>query len=274
MARQLTHRTTRPTHAAHDSYWPIILAVALTLTVVGLTTHLAISLVGAALSIVVIVAWTLERFQGPSPIGVAPVEAMHLPALSPGEAEVEVPLHVGRHPGWWGLFWFIASEAIFFGNLIAAYLYLRFSAQVPPSSALPRLELLTPSIFTIILLLSGVPAYYADRAIKRDDRRGLQLGLVLAALLGGIFLAGQGREYLSLGFTPQTNIFAAGFFTLTGFHGLHVVVGIGLLLAVFLLSLGGRFSSRRHFAVEVASTYWHFVDVVWIFLFTLLYVMQ
>ncbi|MBI2953024.1 MAG: heme-copper oxidase subunit III [Chloroflexi bacterium] len=257
------------------SHWPIVLAIALTLVLVGLTTVLVISLAGLALALVALVAWVAQRFQGPSLVDHAPASVLNGASQGAGEAVFEAPLEVFTiQSSRWGLVWFIASEAIFFANLIAAYLYLRVSSQTWPPAGGPHLDLLFPSVNTAILLLSGIPAYYAHRAIKRGDIRGLRIGLVLAALLGAVFLVGQGYEYLTAGFTIRTNVFTAAFFTLTGFHGAHVAAGIGILLTVFLLSLRGRFSAQRNFAVEVASTYWHFVDIVWIVLFTILYLAQ
>ena len=263
----------------HNSFWPISLAFALTIAMVGLIVHPSLILLGSLLSLVAMLGWTIERFQGPlADLAPAtheiPTEQLQLPALDVGEAALETPFATGRRIGWWGLVWFIVSEALFFANLIAGYLYLRISSPAWPPSGTPRLGLSFPLVNTAILLLSGIPALYAERRIERNDRRGLRLGLILAALLGLIFLIGQIREYLTIGITPQTNIFAAGFFALTGFHGAHVMAGIGLLLTVLVLSFRGHYSSRQHFGVQVATTYWHFVDVVWIFLFTILYLFQ
>lgn len=261
--------------AAETSYWPIVLAATLTLTVIGLLVNIAISVVGATLSVVAIVAWGLQRFHGPSEVeDHGPTERVHLPALGPGEAEVETPLEIGRSPGYWGMVWFIATEATFFAFLIAGYVYLRSISQSWPPPGTPHRELLFPGINTVILLLSGVPAYFAHRAIKDGNRKRLGVDLFLAALLGIIFLAGQGYEYLTAGATLQTNVAMAGFFVLTGLHGAHVAAGIGLLLVMLALSRRGRFSPQHHFGIEFASTYWHFVDAVWIFLFTILYLLQ
>ncbi|MCL4465865.1 MAG: heme-copper oxidase subunit III [Chloroflexi bacterium] len=256
---------------SHGSYWPIVLAATLTVTVAGLIVHPAVSALGLVLSVVAMVAWSVQRFQAPSPVQTAPTEGVHLLATNGNAAEYEVLVHDSSNSGRWGLIWFISTEAVFFANMIAAYLYLRARTETWPPPGGPHLELLFPGINTVVLLLSGVPAYYAHQAIKKDDRRGMQVGLILAALLGAIFLGGQVFEYLKATFGLQTNTFAAGFFVLTGFHGAHVFAGIGLLLAAFVLSLRGRYSSRSNFAVEVVTTYWHFVDVVWVFLFTILY---
>lgn len=253
------------------SYWPIVAAAVLTVAVVGLIVHPAIAVLGALALVVALFAWNLERFQGPSEVEAGRGEALEgLPKKAEGGA-LEAAEESGSKSGRWGLIWFITSEAVFFGNLIAAYLYLRVrSENWGPTEQ--HIELLFPLVNTIILLSSTIPSYYAHHSIRKGDRKGLQIGLGLAALLGLIFLAGQAYEYSKLGFTLQTNIFASGFFVLTGFHGAHVLVGVGLLLTMLVLSLRGRFSAQRNFPVEFATTYWHFVDVVWIFLFTTLYV--
>ena len=261
--------------AAESSYWPIVLAATLILTLTGLLVNLGISIVGAVLSVAAMVAWGTQRFHGPSEVeDHGPTETVSVPAQRPGELGAGLAVSVGRSAGWWGIVWFIATEATFFAFLIAGYVYIRAISQSWPPPGTPHRELFFPSLNTVILLLSGVPAYFAHRAILRGDRKGLQIGLVLAVLLGAIFLGGQGYEYLTAGVTPQTNLAAAGFFVLTGFHGAHVAAGIGLLLVVLGLSLRGRFSPRHHFGVQFASTYWHFVDAVWIFLFTVLYLLQ
>lgn len=172
-----------------------------------------------------------------------------------------------------GMLVFIMSEGVLFANLIAGYLYLRFTQPQWPPEGTPHLDIIFPAINTVILIASGVPMHLGHKAAERGDRRGLVMGLALTLLLGGIFIAGQGWEYLHVGFTPSTNIFGSTFFTLTGFHGAHVIVGLLFLLVTFVLAIGGRFQGERHFPVEAAALYWHFVDAVWVVLFLVLYVL-
>ena len=112
----------------------------------------------------------------------------------------------------------------------------------------------------------------AVNAIKRGDQRGLVRWLIPTVILGVWFISGQGYEYLHLGFLPDNSIFTAVFFTLTGFHGAHVTGGILMNILVLFRSTKGQFNARHHLAVEAASIYWHFVDVVWIGLFTVIYI--
>jgi cytochrome c oxidase subunit 3 len=175
--------------------------------------------------------------------------------------------------GMWAVILFISSEAFFFGALFTTYFYLR--ARVPEWEPIfghkPGWEGL-PLINTVILLASSVTMQLAVNAIKKGDRVGLRNWLIPTIVLGAIFLIGQGYEYTRLGFLPRDGIFAGVFFTLTGFHGAHVTGGVIMNSLVLFRTLKGHFTARRHLAVEGASIYWHFVDVVWIGLFVTIYI--
>jgi cytochrome c oxidase subunit III len=143
-----------------------------------------------------------------------------------------------------------------------------------PPAGTHRLELLLPGVNTVILIASSLVIHQADTAIKKNDVKGLQLWFAITALMGIVFLGGQIYEYNHLEFALRTNIFASTFFVLTGFHGLHVTVGVLLILSVLWRSLkAGHYGTHNHFGVEAAEIYWHFVDVVWIVLFILLYLL-
>ena len=131
-----------------------------------------------------------------------------------------------RAPGWWGTLLLIATEATLFLYLLGAYFYVRFTAPVWPPPGIDRPELLLPVINTVILLSSSVPMHWADTAIARGDQSRLRLGLALSFILGAIFLGIQLYEYGHLGYTPQTNVYGSLFFTITGLHGAHVLVGL------------------------------------------------
>ncbi len=183
----------------------------------------------------------------------------------------------GRTLEWWGMIFFIASEALIFANLIAAYLYLeiRNGKFVLPSGE--HLDWIYPLVNTVILISSSWPAHMAGRNIARNNKTGLKIGLAITILLGAIFLGGQIYEYTNLfsqGFTPQyKQVFGSAFFMLTGFHGLHVTIGLLFLFICLLRALKGDFSARKHFAVEAAEMYWHFVDIVWILVFSIVYLL-
>lgn len=182
----------------------------------------------------------------------------------------------GRSIGWWGMIFFITSEALIFANLIAAYLYLEIRQG---SWTLPNgdhLGILFPAINTVILLSSSFPAHIAGLGIAKGNRRNLILGLIGAIVLGSIFLGGQAYEYTNLfemNFNPSYQVFGSSFFTLTGFHGLHVTVGLVFLIIVLLRSLRGDFTAKKHFGVQAAEMYWHFVDGVWVFVFSTVYLL-
>ncbi|MCL4465185.1 MAG: cytochrome c oxidase subunit 3 [Chloroflexi bacterium] len=178
-----------------------------------------------------------------------------------------------QDPSRTGMLVFIMSEAVLFTNLIAAYLYLRFSAvHWFPGDVLP-LYLGLPAANTIILLSSSIPVHWATLSIQRGNRRNLIIGLALTFIMGAIFIGGQAYEWTHAGFTPQGSVFGSTFFTLTGFHGAHVLVGLTFLAVTLVRALRGRFTAEHHFAVQAAGWYWHFVDAVWVFLFGSLYLL-
>jgi cytochrome c oxidase subunit 3 len=174
-----------------------------------------------------------------------------------------------------GIIVFLVAEAMIFLGLFTAYLTFRAVAPSWPPEGTPELELLLPGVNTIILISSSFVIHLAEPAIKSNDVKGLQKWFAITAAMGAIFLAGQLYEYFHLEFGLTTNLFASTFYVLTGFHGLHVLFGLLLILGVLWRSRKpGHYSSSSHFGVEAAEIYWHFVDVVWIFLFILLYLLK
>lgn len=184
-----------------------------------------------------------------------------------------VPAQAGPEAKRLGLFVFIGSEAVLFANLIAAYLYLRVRTGVWPPEGMPHLELGFATVNTLILILSGLPMQLAHSGIQKGNERRLVMGLIGTIVLGAIFISGQAWEYVHAGFTPQSGVYGSTFFTLTGFHGAHVMVGLTLLTVSLVRALRGRFTVERHFGIEATALYWHFVDVVWVFLFAVLYLL-
>jgi cytochrome c oxidase subunit 3 len=129
-----------------------------------------------------------------------------------------------------------------------------------------------PLLNTIILLTSGVTVTWAHHALLHNDRKNLVRGLLLTVLLGGTFTFLQGLEYSHAGFTFGGHIYGSTFFMATGFHGFHVIVGTIFLAVILFRSMAGHFTPKQHFGFEAAAWYWHFVDVVWLFLFASIYV--
>lgn len=172
-----------------------------------------------------------------------------------------------------GLLIFLASESLMFAGFFATYLILRGGAAAwPPEGT--EVELLVPTINTIILVSSSFVIHKGDTAIKNNDLAGLRIWYIVTALMGAIFLGGQVYEYMNLGYGLSTNIFSNCFYLMTGFHGLHVFVGLLLILGVLWRSRKkDHYGATKHVGVEMAEIYWHFVDIIWIILFTLLYIL-
>ena len=183
-------------------------------------------------------------------------------------------------PGMMGMYIFLASEVMFFGSMFAMYFYLLGShptwPPIPPSST-PEYYVQwvpIPLINTVVLVSSGFTAHFALEALSHDNRRRFFLLLVVTIVLGFGFEFGQLYEFISAfgrGLTLTANSFASAFFIMTGFHGAHVLGGLILLLLIFYRALRGQFDSRNHVGPAAVVLYWHFVDVVWLFLFAILY---
>lgn len=184
-----------------------------------------------------------------------------------------------------GFILFLSSEVMFFGGLFAAYFIARAdSATWPPEEALSpekiaagvklEVEFALPFIATIVLVLSSVTMQMAVFAIQRGNRSGLIRWLFISIALGLAFLTAQMYDYSQLPFGADDTIYGTTFFTLTGFHGAHVAGGIIFMMVMLVRSMAGQFSASRHEAIEACSFYWHFVDVVWLALFTTLYIVK
>jgi len=173
-----------------------------------------------------------------------------------------------------GLLVFLASEGMLFMGLFAAYLTFRLMATDWPPAGTPELEILLPGVNTLILVSSSFVIHQADIAIKKNNVKAVRWWFLATLIMGATFLGGQIYEYNHLEFGLTSNLFGSTFYVLTGFHGFHVFVGLILISSVLVRSLTpGMYSDQEHFGVEAASIYWHFVDVIWIILFLLLYIL-
>jgi cytochrome c oxidase subunit III len=170
-----------------------------------------------------------------------------------------------------GMFLFIASEVMLFGSFFTAYFFVRVSAHTHWPTAGHELPVFVAGINTIILVSSSFTMHWALQAIKRGNRAGLQAGLTLTFLLGLTFLLTQIREYSRVGFAPYTDAFGTIFYCLTGLHGAHVFVGLTILLFMTIRAFRGHFSPEHHHGVEIGGIYWHFVDVMWIVVYSTVY---
>jgi len=181
-----------------------------------------------------------------------------------------------EHPDFriFGIIVFLVAESMIFLGLFVAYLTFRAVYPNWPPEGTPERELLLPGINTILLVSSSFVIHNADTAIKQNNVAKFRAWFAATGLMGVIFLIGQLYEYFHLEFGLKTNLYASTFYVLTGFHGLHVLFGLVLILSVLWRSRNRtHYSSEHHFGIEAAELYWHFVDVVWVVLFVLLYLL-
>ncbi len=175
------------------------------------------------------------------------------------------------------VFWaFLGSECMFFGSLIATYLIYKGRDQVGPHPH-EILNIPLTSYSAFLLLMSSLTMVLALASVQRGNARGTQVWLAATALLGMHFLVNQVYEFTHFvheGLKLQTNLFGSSFYVLTGFHGTHVTVGVIWLWTLFGMAARGRLPRERALDVEIAGLYWHFVDVVWVAIFTLVYLIQ
>ncbi len=168
----------------------------------------------------------------------------------------------------------VGTEAMFFMCLIMAFIYMAFHSGFEPHE-LNKLDIRTTGVYTLLLIASSLTLLFAERCRKRQSKRALKSWLFITLLLGAAFLFGQGREYIRLireNITLSGSVFGTSFFTLTGFHGLHVLIGLIILSIILLLTFlrddRAPGAERSGDALGTAAIYWHFVDIVWIVVFT------
>lgn len=175
-----------------------------------------------------------------------------------------------------GMWLFLASDCLLFGALISTYLL--YHERIGDEQLGPETVFDIPftSVSSFVLLMSSLTMVLALSALQRGDIARNRLWLLITALLGATFIGGQVYEFTSfyhegLGYT--TNIFGSAFYTMTGFHGVHVTVGIIMLMTLFIKSLRGGLRKENAETVEIVGLYWHFVDIVWILIFTIVYLL-
>jgi cytochrome c oxidase subunit 3 len=178
-------------------------------------------------------------------------------------------------PALLGMLLFIISEIMVFGAFFTAYFFIRVVAE--PGGWFPldgqELPVAVAGVNTAILVSSSLTLHWAQTSIKNGNRFGLQAGMAATFLLGLTFLFIQINEYVHIGMAPQDNAQATVFFSLTGLHGAHVTIGLLLLGMVTIRAFRGHFSPEHHHGVEIPGIYWHFVDVMWIVVYTSVYVL-
>src|SRR5213594_3478959 len=240
-------------HLPTPSHWPVVMALGMVTAAVGVLTHLVLVLLGALLTVFAAFRFALEHHDKP--------EHAHQ-AGGLGLDHRKLALWV-----------FLGSECFFFGTLVATYLAYKGRSVVGPAPH-EILNIPVTSVSTFDLLMSSLLMVLALAAVQRGDRRQARLWLFGTAFFGLIFLGFQAwefTEFVHAGFTLQRNLFGSTFFVLTGLHGTHVAIGVLWLLSLWVLDLRGRLGAADAVKVEIAGLYWHFVDVVWIAIFTLVY---
>jgi cytochrome c oxidase subunit 3 len=172
-----------------------------------------------------------------------------------------------------GMVLFLGSELMFFAALFAMYFTLRAqSTPWPPRGV--ELDLPTAATFTTFLVLSSGTMQLAIRSIREDSRARMKRWIWVTLLLGVVFLLGQGYGYATLNFDVSSGAYGSAFYTMTGFHALHVLAGLVLMLVALGRAAAGAYSGREHGGLEAITYYWHFVDVVWIGLFSTIYLIR
>ncbi len=181
--------------------------------------------------------------------------------------------HHGKEPGYGlgAMPFFIIAEAFIFIAFFGAYWVLRLSAPEWPPPGTPHMTATTPIIMTVVLVASSFTIHFGEMALAKDDKKGLLFWLIITIVLGTIFFGLSAVEWKHLmhgGFSFDTNLFSTFFFSITGFHGSHVLVGLSAFLCVLFPLLAGRVS---HTFVKAVSVYWHFVDIIWFFVVSQIY---
>jgi cytochrome c oxidase subunit 3 len=188
----------------------------------------------------------------------------HGPPPAHRSSRVEAPLL--------GMLLFIISEVMIFGAFFTAYFFIRVVDHNPWPAHGTTLPEAVAGINTAILLSSSLTIHWAVTSIKNNNRFGLKAGILSTFLLGLTFLFIQINEYVHLGFAPHDSAQGAIFYGLTGLHGAHVFIGLGILLMLTIRSFRGHYSPEHHRGLEIPGIYWHFVDIMWIIVYTTVYV--
>ena len=240
-------------HMPSPSFWPLVMAIGIVLAATGALVGLPLVLLGAAITVIGGWSFALEHHRNP--------------------AHVDQIGNLGVDHRKLAMWVFLGSECLFFGTMIATYLAYKGRSLVGPH---PHEVLNIPltTISTFDLLMSSLLMVLALHAVQNGDRAKARLWLFGTAFFGLIFLGFQAWEFTEFvheGLTLQQNVFGSTFFVLTGFHGGHVALGVALLLTLWILDLRGRLGVQDATKVEVVGLYWHFVDIVWIIIFTVIY---
>ena len=172
-----------------------------------------------------------------------------------------------------GFVLFLISDVVLFSSFIFAYLYLRHSLPVWPPPGIPPLDTAFAAVNSVVLFGSGATMHFALENWKHGNKQKWLGWLIATIILGSGFLGGQAYEYAHIQATWGGSVFGASFFTLTGMHGFHVFAGVIYLITLLFQSMNGVYTQQKYFGLVAGTLYWHFVDVIWVALFYLFYLM-
>jgi cytochrome c oxidase subunit 3/cytochrome o ubiquinol oxidase subunit 3 len=176
-----------------------------------------------------------------------------------------------------GMWAFLGSECLLFGGLISTFLLLRSKPVLHGKSVHSLYDIPFTSVSSFVLLMSSLTMVLALAALQRGEHRRARTWILTTALLGSVFVSGQVYEFTTFyreGFGFSTNLQSSAFYVLTGFHGVHVTIGILMLLSMYTMSLRGNLPTSKSETLEIVGLYWHFVDIVWILIFTVVYLIH
>ena len=199
-----------------------------------------------------------------------PVAGAHDAAHHHGPPEANRSSRVD--PQMLGMLVFIISEVMVFGAFFTAYFFIRLVGDNPWPAEGTELPKLIAGVNTAILLASSLTLHWAQTSVKNGNRFGVKAGMLTTFLLGATFLFIQINEYIHIGFSPADHAQGSVFYGLTGLHGAHVFIGLVLLAMVTVRAFRGHFSKEEHRGLEIPGIYWHFVDVMWIVVYTSIYI--
>nr|URX52681.1 cytochrome c oxidase subunit III [Neotermes cf. insularis/malandensis]URX52779.1 cytochrome c oxidase subunit III [Neotermes cf. insularis/malandensis] len=258
----MTSHSNHPFHLVEQSPWPLTGAIGAMVTMAGMIKwfhqyNQELLIVGGMIMILTMIQWWRDIIREGT------LQGLHTTSVTKGLR--------------WGMILFIISEVFFFISFFWAFFHSSLSPTIelgsmwPPAGILPFNPLQIPLLNTAILLASGVTVTWAHHSLLENNyTQGLQ-GLFFTVILGIYFTILQAYEYVEAPFTIADSSYGSTFFVATGFHGLHVIIGTTFLLTCLLRQLKMHFSSNHHFGFEAAAWYWHFVDVVWLFLYISIY---
>jgi cytochrome c oxidase subunit 3 len=258
----MTRHRNHPFHLVEQRPWPLTGAIGAMVTISGIIKwfhqyNQELLIIGGAIIILTIIQWWRDITREGT------YQGLHTKIVTKGLR--------------WGIILFIISEVFFFISFFWAFFHRRLSPTIelgstwPPTGISPFNPLQIPLLNTAILLASGVTVTWAHHGLLENNfTQGIQ-GLFFTVILGVYFTILQAYEYMEASFTIADSSYGSTFFVATGFHGLHVIIGTTFLLTCLLRQLRIHFSSNHHFGFEAAAWYWHFVDVVWLFLYISIY---